>query len=57
MMLCVMPTRKWHLILDSFFAHGQSANDGISKDSCSLQFTTVDDAACLIAQLVLPGKN
>ena len=42
---------KWRLILDLSFPPGQSVNDGISKDSCSLQFTTVDDAARLIAQL------
>ena len=42
---------KWRLILDLSFRHGHSVHDGINKDFCSLQFTTVDDAARLVAQL------
>ena len=42
---------KWRLILDLSFPLGRSINDGIPKDLCSLQFTTVDNAATLISQL------
>ena len=51
----VIPKRrqldKWRLILDLSFPPGRSINDGIPKDLCSRQFTTVDNAATLISQL------
>ena len=51
----VIPKRrqpgKWRLILDLSFPPGGSVNDGIPTDLCSLQFTSVDNAASLITQL------
>ena len=51
----VIPKRrqpgKWRLILDLSFPPGRSVNDGIPPDLCSLQFTTVDNAAQLITRL------
>lgn len=38
-------------ILDLSSPLGRRVNDGIDRDSCSLQYTTVDDAARLVSQL------
>ena len=35
---------KWHLIIDLSFPKGQSVNDGIPKELCSLQYITIDHA-------------
>ena len=48
----VIPKRhqpgKWRLILDLSHPLGSSVNDGISRDLCSLQFASVDDAAGIV---------
>lgn len=36
---------SWRLILDLSSPEGQSVNDGINSESCSLSYVTVDDAA------------
>ena len=36
---------KWRLILDLSSPQGQSVNDGISKELCSLSYMSVDDVA------------
>ena len=36
---------KWRLILDLCSPTGNSVNDGIAKELCSLSYTTVDDIA------------
>ena len=36
---------KWRLILDLSSPQGQSVNDGISKELCSLSYVSVDDVA------------
>ena len=35
---------KWHLIIDLSFPKGQSVNDGMLKELCSLQYITIDHA-------------
>ena len=35
---------KWRLIVDLSFPAGQSVNDGIPKELCSLKYITIDDA-------------
>ena len=53
--LCVIPKHgqpgRWWLIVDLSFPTRTSINDGIDKDSCSLQYTTVDNATRLSSQL------
>ena len=41
---------KWRLILD-LSCTPNSVNDSIDRDSCSLQYTTVDDATRLVSQM------
>ena len=36
---------KWRRILDLSSPQGQSVNDGISKELCSLSYVSVDDVA------------
>ena len=38
-------TGKWRLITDLSFPHGQSVNDGIDPDLCTLSYLTVDKIA------------
>ena len=45
---------KWHLIVDLSHPSGQSVNDGIPKDICSLTYITVDTA---IEQIMALGKG
>ena len=50
---------KWRLILDLSSPTGQSVNDGISKEDCSLQYTSVGLVAAKIVELgkgTLMGK-
>ena len=42
---------KWRLILDLSSPHGSSVNDAISKDICSLKYTTVDQAVHRIIRI------
>ncbi len=42
-------TGKWRLITDVSHPPGQSINDGINPDLCSLSYTTVDTVAWKIA--------
>lgn len=44
-------TGKWRLITDLSFPEGRSVNDGIDPALCSLQYTTVEDVADIIARL------
>lgn len=46
-------TGKWRLITDLSFPHGFSVNDGVDPEFCSLQYTTVEDIAEIIARLGL----
>ena len=39
---------KWRLILDLSSPNGNSVNDGIAKELCSLSYTTVDDIAASV---------
>ena len=41
---------KWRLILDLSSPEGQSVNDGIDPELCSLSYVSVDDAAQAIAK-------
>ena len=43
-------TGKWRLITDLSFPHGQSVNDGIDPDLCSLSYTTVDTVAEVVTR-------
>ena len=45
---------KWHLIVDLPHPSGQSVNNGIPKDLCSLTYITVDTA---IEQIMALGKG
>ena len=50
---------KWRLILDLSAPTGGSVNDGISKEECSLQYTSVSEVAAKCVQLgagTLMGK-
>ena len=47
-------TGKWRLITDLSFPHGNSVNDGIDPEFCSLHYTTVDEIAEIITK-VGPG--
>ena len=51
----VIPKRsqpgKWRLILDLSSPDNHSVNDGIAQDLCSLSYSSVDQAAAIIAQL------
>ena len=42
---------KWRLILDLSAPTGGSVNDGISKEECSLQYTSVSEVAAKCVQL------
>ena len=42
---------KWRLIVDLSAPEGHSINDGISPESCSLEYTSVDQAAMVIRSL------
>ena len=42
---------KWRLITDLSYPPGNSVNDGIDPDLCSLQYTTVEDVAGAAAKL------
>lgn len=42
---------KWRLITDLSFPDGASVNGGISADLCSLQYTSVEEVAGIIARL------
>ena len=44
-------TGKWRVITDLSFPRGQSVNDGINAQWCSLEYTTVDKIAMVVAQL------
>ena len=46
-------TGKWRLITDLSFPHGFSVNDGVDPEFCSLQYTTVEEIAEIIARLGL----
>lgn len=56
----VIPKRhkpgKWRLILDQSSPDRASVNTGIRKDLCSLQYTTFDEAATILAKLG-PGSS
>ena len=45
---------KWHLIVDLSYPPGGSVNDGISTMDSSMVYSSLDDAAHLIASL---GRN
>ena len=51
----VIPKRsqpgKWRLILDLSSPDNHSVNDGIAQDMCSLSYSSVDQAATIMAQL------
>ena len=47
----VRGTGKWRLITDLSFPPGQSVNDGIDSDLCSLTYTSVDQVAEVVAAL------
>ena len=50
---------KWRLILDLSAPTGGSVNDGISKEECSLQYTSVSEVVAKCVQLgagTLMGK-
>ena len=47
---------KWRLIVDLSFPSGQSVNDGIPKELCSLKYITIDDAINYIVRLG-PGTH
>ena len=42
---------KWRLILDLSSPRGNSVNDGIAKELCSLSYVTVDDIATRVLKL------
>ena len=42
---------KWRLIVDLSFPSGQSVNDGIPKELCSLKYITIDDAISYIVRM------
>ena len=44
-------TGKFRLITDLSYPHGQSVNDGIDSDLCSLSYSCVDDVAEIAARL------
>ena len=44
-------TGKWRLITDLSFPPGQSVNDGIDPEFCSLTYTTVDRVAEIAASV------
>ena len=51
----VIPKRhqpnKWHLIVDLSSPEGQSINDGIDSDTCSLSYISIDDIAATVRNL------
>ena len=42
---------KWRLILDLSHPEGNSVNDGIEPDLCSLTYTSIDDAVKLVLKM------
>ena len=42
---------KWRLIVDLSSPEGQSVNDGIAKDLCSVAYISVDDIAAVVLRL------
>ena len=44
-------TGKWRLITDLSYPPGESVNDGIDPELCSLRYTSVDDVATVAAGL------
>ena len=42
---------KWRMIVDLSHPRGESVNDGISSDLCSLHYTSVDEAVKIVLQL------
>ena len=42
---------KWRLVVNLSSPHGQSVNDGISLDLCSLRYASVDNAVDIITNL------
>ena len=42
---------NWRLVVDLSSPQGQSVNDGISRDSCSLHYASVDNAVDIITNL------
>ena len=42
---------KWRLIVDLSYPKGASINDGVDPDLCSLSYSSVDEAARIIARL------
>ncbi len=44
-------TGKWRLLTDLLYSHGHSVNEGIDSTLCSLQYTTVDQMARVVAYL------
>ena len=42
---------KWHLVVDLSSPQGRSINHGISPDSCSLRYASVDNAVEAIMSL------
>ena len=58
----VIPKRgqpgKWRLIVDLSHPQGTSVNDGISRESCTMHYVSVDDAVKHIASRAgSRGKN
>ena len=44
-------TGKFRLITDLSFPHGQSVNDGIESEFCSLSYSSVEDVAAIVTNL------
>ena len=42
---------KWRLIVDLSYPRGNSVNDGVPKDLCSMVYVTIDDAISKILEL------
>ena len=42
---------KWRMIVDLSYPRGESVNDGISSDLCSLHHTLVNEAVKIVLQL------
>ena len=42
---------KWRLIVDLSHPNGQSVNDGVSSELCSLTYASIDQAASIIVRL------
>ena len=48
--------QKWHLIVDLSAPQGQSVNDGIKPELCSLSYPSVEEAACSLGPHALMPK-